>query len=207
MVISTALAIGSALASIIGTALNAKGNADERRQLERNRRKLDAWYEKEYNTNYMDTDEGKATMTLLRNQLREANKRNDDTNAMRGSTDEARLANATSANNTIASTALRLAANDTARKRQIDQMYRTQDYNLANLEAAALKERTQNYANLVHNAGNLMSSAASLGSINAPKGTQGAYSKGYLIETPKTVTPQTLAQDATKSIKISNVPK
>ena len=72
--ILAAIQIGSAIASMIGTALNAKGNADERRQMERNRRKLDSWYEKEYNTNYMDTDEGKATMTLLRNQLRETKK-------------------------------------------------------------------------------------------------------------------------------------
>ena len=148
-------------------------------------RKADTWYDREYNTNILDTDEGKATMQLLRNRLKEQAQARGQANAIRGASDEAALASVTEGQKVYADAGLSLAARGQERKDNIQNIYDTKDLNLAGLKAQNLLDKRQNWSNLISNSGNLLSSSLAVGA-GSNTGTDGLNKKTPLVHNPLT---------------------
>lgn len=174
----------SAAGMITGTAMNAKANKTEAKNLSDRQNKLNAWYDKNYNTNYLDTDEAKSTLQLVRNRITENQQANSQANAMKGASDEKAVATATEGQKALADTALELNAKGTDRKNQIENTYMAQDFNLAGLKASNLAQKSQSWANLASNAGNLMSS-----SLNEIDGKQTNAGDAVTVKTPLVAVP------------------
>ena len=166
---------------ISGTAMNAAANKKEEKHLKEREDKLNAWYDKNYNTNILDTDEAKGTMQLLRNQLKETQQSQSQANAMRGSSDEKAVATATENQKVVADTALNIASKGTDRKNRVEDVYMQQDYDLAGLKADSLSKKSQNWANVASNAGGLLSD-----SLNTLPGQTGNIGKTPLVAQPPT---------------------
>ena len=173
----------SAAGMVTGGVMNAKANKTEEKALKDRQNKLNAWYDKNYNTNYLDTDEAKSTLQLVRNKLTESQQANSQANAMKGASDEKAVATATEGQKVLADTALNLNAEGTQRKDNIQNAYMAQDFNLAGLKASNLAQKSQNWANLASNAGNLMSTA--LNEVDTGKQTTTSpLNKTPLVATP-----------------------
>jgi hypothetical protein len=174
----------SAAGLIAGTVGSARANKKYENYLRDRQRKADTWYDREYNTNILDTDEGKATMQLLRNRLKEQTQAQGQANAIRGASDEAALASVTEGQKVYADAGLSLAARGQERKDNIQNIYDTKDMNLAGLKAQNLLDKRQNWSNLISNSGNLLSSSLAVGAGNT--GTDGLNKKTPLVYNPLT---------------------
>lgn len=174
----------SAAGLIAGTVGSARANKKYENYLRDRQRKADTWYDREYNTNILDTDEGKATMQLLRNRLKEQTQAQGQANAIRGASDEAALASVTEGQKVYADAGLSLAARGQERKDNIQNIYDTKDMNLAGLKAQNLLDKRQNWSNLMSNSGNLLSSSLAVGAGNT--GTDGLNKKTPLVHNPLT---------------------
>ncbi len=174
----------SAAGLVGGTAGSARANKKYENYLRDRQRKADTWYDREYNTNILDTDEGKATMQLLRNRLKEQTRAQGQANAIRGASDEAALASVTEGQKVYADAGLSLAARGQERKDNIQNIYDTKDMNLAGLKAQNLLDKRQNWSNLISNSGSLLSSSLAVGAGNT--GTDGLNKKTSLVYNPLT---------------------
>ena len=174
----------SAAGLVAGTVGSARANKKYENYLRDRQRKIDTWYDREYNTNILDTDEGKATMQLLRNRLKEQTQAQGQANAIRGASDEAALASVTEGQKVYADAGLSLAARGQERKDNIQNIYDTKDMNLAGLKAQNLLDKRQNWSNLISNSGNLLSSSLAVGAGNT--GTDGLNKKTPLVHNPLT---------------------
>lgn len=175
----------SAAGLVAGTVGSARANKKYENYLRDRQRKIDTWYDREYNTNILDTDEGKATMQLLRNRLKEQTQARGQANAIRGASDEAALASVTEGQKVYADAGLSLAARGQERKDNIQNIYDTKDMNLAGLKAQNLLDKRQNWSNLISNSGNLLSSSLAVGA-GSNTGTDGLNKKTPLVHNPLT---------------------
>lgn len=175
----------SAAGLVAGTVGSARANKKYENYLRDRQRKADTWYDREYNTNILDTDEGKATMQLLRNRLKEQTQAQGQANAIRGASDEAALASVTEGQKVYADAGLSLAARGQERKDNIQNIYDTKDMNLAGLKAQNLLDKRQNWSNLISNSGNLLSSSLAVGA-GSNTGTDGLNKKTPLVHNPLT---------------------
>lgn len=152
--IGTALAIGSTLASLFGSIKSAEANKETDEQLAGRRSKLDSWYNKEYNTNYLDTDEAKSALQVLQTQMKERQKAVSQGNAINGASDETRVATNDKLQRGYADAVTRLAGRGTQYKNAIRSQYMGYDYALGNQETQNLQNKSANWTNFMGNAAN-----------------------------------------------------
>lgn len=142
----------SALSSLFASLKSAQANKLADAQLRKRQSELDVWYNKEYNQNYLDTDEAKSIMTILENQRKEQMKKVDQNNAIKGASDEARIATADKLNRGIADNVTRLAGYGTRYKDMMRREYQGLKSNLDTLDWQNLQAKAQNWANFGNNA-------------------------------------------------------
>lgn len=133
-----------------------------------------AWYEKEYNTDYMDTKMGqnmlRRAQEIQDNYIRKA----DGAAAVGGGTAASSAMAKEAANRTMGNTIANIGAQDTARKQQVSDQHMQNQQNLSqqreniyNQQAQNVTEATQNFSNSMFNA-----AASSLANdLNEPKKT------------------------------------
>jgi len=124
----------SALSSLFGSLKSAGANRAIDRQLQKRQSELDTWYNKEYNMNYLDTDEAKSVSELLNRNRDQAMKKVDQRNAIKGASDEARVATAESINRNVGDNLTQLAGYGTRYKDSIRREYQGLKGNLDNLQ-------------------------------------------------------------------------
>jgi len=157
--IGAILGIASLAASAFGAAKSAKANRAIDEQIASRQSELDNWYNKEYNQNYLDTDEAKSTVTLLREQLRDQMKKVDQNNAITGASDERRVATAEKLNRGFGDSLTRLAGYGTRHKDAARRQYMYNNMFLDNQELQNLQGKSQNWSNLMGNAMNTFGGA------------------------------------------------
>jgi hypothetical protein len=158
--IGTALAVASGLASLYGSAKSAEANRAYDSQLRQRQSDLQTWYNKEYNTNYLDTPEAKSAIQLLRNDYREKMKKVSQNNAIKGASDESVVASADAGQKTIANAATRIAGYGTQRKDMIGREFRSRKDNLDNMQGANLQNKSAQWSNFMNNSMNMGIGAA-----------------------------------------------
>jgi hypothetical protein len=157
----------SAIGSLLGTIKSAQANRAIEADVSRQKSELQSWYDKEYNQNYLDTDEAKSTIQILRNQMAEQLKKVDQNNAIRGASDEARVATADRLNQRMGSNVTQLAGYGTRYKDSMRREYQGLNQRLNELQLGILQNKSQNWANFGTSAMNFGIGAAEAGGTGA----------------------------------------
>ena len=126
-ILGAAVAVGSA---IYGGIKSAKARKAQTKLIEEQTRKNEEWYNKNYYSDYMQNADVQSGLSMLRDQIRQNSKRSAGALAMRGGTDEARLAAQAEGSRTYADAIRGIAGQATAYKRGIDAQYRQNQQNL-----------------------------------------------------------------------------
>lgn len=157
-------AAASAALGVAGSIFGAaKARQAEKKRAEALRRKETnekAWYDKAYNTDYLDT---KAGQNLLRraqevqdNYIRKA----DGAAAIGGGTAASSAMAKEAANRTMGNTIANIGAQDTARKQQIEDLHNQNQMSIEDQKANLAHESAMNTTNAAQNMSNAMFSAA-----------------------------------------------
>lgn len=144
----------SLVSSLFGSLKSAQDNKRMDRQLDKRQSELDAWYNKEYNMNYLDTDEAKSVTQLLNRQKEETLQKVDQNSAIKGASDEARVATADKINRSVGDELTRLAGYGTRYIDSIRREYQGLKSNLDNLESYNLQNKASQWSNFSSNATN-----------------------------------------------------
>lgn len=171
-ILTAAALAGSAVSSIIGGAKArkaAKKAAQERAYRSASEK---AWYDKQYNTDYLDT---KAGQNLLRraqeiqdNYIRKA----DGAAAVGGGTAASVAQAKEAANKNLGDTIANIAAQDTSRKQQVADTHLQNQMQQSQEREQAENQRAQNVSNAAQNMSNaLMTAAGSLEDSGNSKNT------------------------------------
>lgn len=166
----------SALASLFGSLKSARANRAIDSQLAKQRSELQTWYDKEYSQPYLDTEEARSTLQILRNQAGEQMKKVDQGNAIRGASDETRVATADKLNRGMANATTQLAGYGTRKKEYTNRLYQGLKQNLSQLELQNLQNKSQQWSNFMGNAANAGTGFAKLGSLWKKKPSAGIVS-------------------------------
>lgn len=172
--VQIALAAASAVSSMIGGA-KSKAAAEKAEREQRYRENAEnAWYQRKYNENYADTAAGRAIISEAKDYARENWKKASGAAAVTGGTDAA-TAQAKEAGNKMVGNAVRtLAAQDTARKDNLDAQHMKMQDNFAQQRIANYQARADATAQTAAGMSNAMMSAASaMGGGNKAGGTNG----------------------------------
>lgn len=154
VMIGEVLAGLSVASSVFGSLKSAEANKRIDKQLNNRQSELDNWYNTEYSTNYLDTDEAKSTLQVLSNQRKEAMKKVDQSNAIKGASDETRVATADRLNRGMADNVTRMAGYGTRYKDMIRRGYVGQKMHLDDLQANNLQNKSNNWSNFMNNSMN-----------------------------------------------------
>lgn len=122
----------SAAQNVYGGIKNAQAVKEKEREVENYQTDLDAWYDKNYNQDFLSTNVGKAALERTREQMFDKNKQADNAKVVTGATNEAGLAAKTKNNDMFSDTVNKLAAMGTARQDRVDSINRQQKLGLFN---------------------------------------------------------------------------
>lgn len=159
--IATAVALaGSVASSLIGGAKAKKAakKAAKERQYRENAEK--AWYDKAYNTDYLDTKAGQNMLRRAQEIQDEYVRKADGAAAVGGGTAAATAQAKEAANRTMGDTIANIAAQDTARKQQVEDAHQANVSQLSREREGAYNQQAQNTTTAAQNMSNAMMTAA-----------------------------------------------
>lgn len=148
----------SAASSMYGMAKAGKERRSYNDWLDRQQREALDWYRKEYNTDYLDTAEGRSQHQMLKTLLKKNYKTIDNSAVKTGATAESNLANKEQSADTLAKATSNLAALGTRRKDSIRREYLSRKSHLDALRGENIQAQSQSWSNFASNAGQLGSS-------------------------------------------------
>jgi hypothetical protein len=160
--IATALGVAGGLASsLIGgsKAEEAAREAERRQRIAENKEK--AWYNRRYYEDYLDTAAGQNLVRRAKDFARENWKKAAGAQAVAGGTDAATQMAKEAGNKMVGDTIANIAAADTQRKAQVDNMHRQAEANFAQMDMNRELQRAQNITNATQAASNAMMSIGS----------------------------------------------
>lgn len=158
--IGAALGVVGGLASSLigGNAASKAAKAAERRQREQEA-KEQAWYNRRYNEDYVDTAAGQNLVRRAKDYAREQWKKAAGAQAVAGGTDAATQMAKDAGNRMVGDTIANIAAADTQRKDNVDNMHRQAEAQFAQMDMAREMQRAQYITNAAQAASNAMMSA------------------------------------------------
>lgn len=112
--------VGGLASGIFGGIKSAKAAKEQQRLIDEQESKNNAWYNRNYYQNYMDSTEAQAAMKRVENTLKKQNQEARATAVVTGATPEAAIAQQQANNEILDETATGLAAQATARKAQVE---------------------------------------------------------------------------------------
>ena len=136
-----ALAAAGVASSIFGGAKAAKAAREAERKLAAEKAANDAWYRRRYNEDYIDTAAGQNMLRQLREAALDDWKRESGAAAVAGGTDAAVAMAKERGNKMVGNAIANIAANDTARKDNVDAAYRAENSRLTQQQIQNDKER------------------------------------------------------------------
>lgn len=128
---TAAMLAGSAISSLIGGSKAKRAARKAQRELTYRKNAEKAWYEKEYNTDYLDTKAGQNLMRKAQEVQDRYIKRAEGAAAVGGGTDAAVATAKEQANKAIGDTIADVAAQDTARKQRVADQHMSNVNNLS----------------------------------------------------------------------------
>lgn len=155
-------AVGGLASGIFGGIKSAKAAREQQRLINEQESKNNAWYNRNYYQNYMESAEAQAAMKRVENTLKKQNQEARATAAVMGSTPEAAVAQQQANNEILDNTATGLAAQATHRKMQVDAANQQNQNAILNARLGQSQMNEQGGAQLMSNGLGLIGSAFSM---------------------------------------------
>ena len=155
-------AVGGLASGIFGGIKSAKAAREQQRLINEQESKNNAWYNRNYYQNYMESAEAQAAMKRVENTLKKQNQEARATAAVMGSTPEAAVAQQQANNEILDNTATGLAAQATQRKMQVDAANQQNQNAILNARLGQSQMDEQGGAQLMSNGLGLIGSAFSM---------------------------------------------
>lgn len=191
--IASIIGAGVGLASsLYGAHKSSQAAKEQERELSRQRAANEAWYNRNYYQDYLNTVEAQNALKRYRNAWAERTREARARQAITGGTPEQAAAVAEAGGEAMGNMVGNLAAQGQQNKAAIDAQKLAMDTNLSNQQAAIAEQRQQA-------ASNLMSSGASLIANSLPGLTQ-EKTTAAPTETPKEEAPAPAKAEATAPI-------
>ena len=154
--------MGGLASGIFGGIKSAKAAREQQRLINEQESKNNAWYNRNYYQNYMESAEAQAAMKRVENTLKKQNQEARATAAVMGSTSEAAVAQQQANNEILDNTATGLAAQATHRKVQVDAANQQNQNAILNARLGQSQMNEQGGAQLMSNGLGLIGSAFSM---------------------------------------------
>lgn len=154
--------MGGLASGIFGGIKSAKAAREQQRLINEQESKNNAWYNRNYYQNYMESAEAQAAMKRVENTLKKQNQEARATAAVMGSTPEAAVAQQQANNEILDNTATGLAAQATRRKMQVDAANQQNQNAILNARLGQSQMNEQGGAQLMSNGLGLIGSAFSM---------------------------------------------
>lgn len=154
--------MGGLASGIFGGIKSAKAAREQQRLINEQESKNNAWYNRNYYQNYMESAEAQAAMKRVENTLKKQNQEARATAAVMGSTPEAAAAQQQANNEILDNTATGLAAQATQRKMQVDAANQQNQNAILNARLGQSQMNEQGGAQLMSNGLDLIGSAISM---------------------------------------------
>lgn len=154
--------MGGLASGIFGGIKSAKAAREQQRLINEQESKNNAWYNRNYYQNYMESAEAQAAMKRVENTLKKQNQEARATAAVMGSTPEAAVAQQQANNEILDNTATGLAAQATQRKTQVDAANQQNQNAILNARLGQSQMNEQGGAQLMSNGLGLIGSAFSM---------------------------------------------
>lgn len=154
--------MGGLASGIFGGIKSAKAAREQQRLINEQESKNNAWYNRNYYQNYMESAEAQAAMKRVENTLKKQNQEARATAAVMGSTPEAAAARQQANNEILDNAATGLAAQATQRKMQVDAANQQNQNAILNARLGQSQMNEQGGAQLMSNGLGLIGSAFSM---------------------------------------------
>jgi len=155
MWIATAIGAGaSLLSSFIGGSKAAKAEREAMRIQKRREAAENAWYNRRYNEDYVDTAAGQNLVRRAKDFARENWKKAQGAAKVGGQTEAATAMAKEAGNKMVGDTIANIAAQDTARKARVDDIHQQAQDKFAQMDIQREHQRAANITNAAQNASN-----------------------------------------------------
>lgn len=166
-ILGSVLGIG---AGLFGGISSAKAAKEQKRLIDEQESKNNAWYNRNYYQNYMDSTEAQAAMKRVENTLKKQNQEARATAVVTGATPEAAIAQQQANNEILDETATGLAAQATARKNNVDAVHMQNQNNILQARSNQYAAKEQGNAVLMDNGLGMIGDAISMINWGKKKG-------------------------------------
>lgn len=144
--------IASLAGSAIGGIGSARANKKYNKYFEGMQNKNQMWFDKEYNTNYLDTDEAKSYLRNILDQIKETTQDQESKGAITGASAEKGVAMKDRLSKDYNRSVTSLAGHGTRRKDNIMSHFRNREGQLDTMKLQQLMSRAQNWDQFGQNA-------------------------------------------------------
>lgn len=158
-IIGTATSLAS---GIYGGVKSAKAAKQQKSLINEQQAKNDAWFNKNYYQNYLDSSEARAAIKRVENTMKKRNEEAQATAAITGATPESVLAQQENNQKLMSDTIDNLAARSDVRKEQIDAVNQQNQQNIMNMRMGQLQANEAGGSQVMNNGFGLIGSALSL---------------------------------------------
>lgn len=170
--IATAIGAGASLASSIIGGLSASAAAKRaERMLSQQRTKNDAWYNRRYNEDYIDTAAGQNLVRRAKEYARNQWRRAEGARVVGGGTDASAALAKDAGNKMVGDTMANIAATDQQRKAAVDAAHRAEDNRITNAQIGLEQYRAAQITDAAGKASNAILQGASAFEPNLTGGT------------------------------------
>lgn len=152
----------AAASSILGGVSSAEKNAQARKELRKRENRENAWYQRSYNEDYIDTKAGQAALNEAKEYARDYTKKAEGAAAVTGGTDAATAAAKQAGNKMVADTIRNVSAQDTARKDSLDRLHQKSQDTFSKQEQAYRQQQAANIANTAAQTSNVLMQGAAM---------------------------------------------
>jgi len=158
--ILSAIGAGASLANgIYGMFKSADAVKKQKRLINQQEAKNNAWYERNYYQNYLDSSESKAAIKRVEDTMRRRNQEAQATAAVTGGTQENVLAQQANDQQLMSDTVANLAARSDAKKEQVDAVNNQNQQNILGQKMAQASSDEEGTAQMGNNSLGLISQA------------------------------------------------
>jgi hypothetical protein len=159
--IASAIGAGLGIAtSLIGGAAASSAAREAQRERRKAEAKEQAWYLRRYNEDYLDTAAGQNLVRRAKDYANENWKKAAGAQAVAGGTDAATAQAKEAGNKMVGDTIANIAAADTQRKANVDNIHMQNEQKFAQQRQAEQLQRAQNITNAAQSASNAIMSVA-----------------------------------------------
>jgi chromatin segregation and condensation protein Rec8/ScpA/Scc1 (kleisin family) len=163
-------AVGGLASGIAGGIKSAKAAKEQQKLIDEQERKNDAWYNRNYYQNYLDSAEAQAAMKRVENTLKKQNQEARATAVVTGATPESVVAQQQANNEILDDVTTSLASQATARKANIDAVNMENQNNIMNMRISQNQANEKGSSQLMENGLGIIGSALSMTDWGKKKG-------------------------------------